>query len=118
LLDSELQILYALPLHHIKAMHSIFHFLLKGMTIMSHVLHLELPEDIYKPLVKNAKRKGRSPEEIAIEYLKSILLRLEDDPIEKFIGAFHSDISDWAEKHDNYLGQTLMEEMKKQEPGK
>jgi len=85
---------------------------------MGHVLYLELPEDIYKPLIKNAKRKGCSPEETAIEYLKSILVKFEDDPIEKFIGAFHSDNPDWADKHDKYLGQTLMEEMKKNETGK
>ncbi len=81
--------------------------------MMSHILKLELPEDIYKPLEKNARREGRSPEEIAIEYLKSILLKLEDDPIEKFIGAVHSNIPDWADEHDKYLGKTLMEEMKK-----
>ncbi len=81
---------------------------------MSHVLHLELPDDIYKPLVKNAKQKRLFPEEIAIEYLKSILLKLEDDPIEKFIGRFHSEIADWTNQHDKYVGQTLMmEEMKK-----
>lgn len=85
---------------------------------MNHVLQLELPEDIYKPLLKNARQRGRSPEEIVIQCLKSILLKLEDDPIEKFIGAFHSDIPDWADQHDKYLGHTLMEEMKKNEPGK
>lgn len=79
---------------------------------MSHVLQLELPEEIYKPLVKNAKQKGRSPEEIAIEYLKSILSKLEDDPIEKFIGAFQSDIPDWADQHDKYLGQAQIEKMR------
>jgi hypothetical protein len=76
---------------------------------MSHVLHLELPEDIYRPLAKNAEQKGRSPEEVAIEWLKSILKKLENDPIENFIGAIHSDIPDWADQHDKYLGQTLME---------
>ena len=85
---------------------------------MSHTLKLELPEDIYQPLVKSARLKGRSPEETAIEYLKSILLKLEDDPIEKFIGAFQSNIPDWADEHDKYLGQTLIKEMKQQEPGK
>ena len=85
---------------------------------MSHILKLELPEDIYKPLEKNARREGRSPEEIAIEYLKSILSKLEDDPIEKFIGAFHSDIPDWADQHDKYLGQAQIERMREKEPGK
>ncbi len=85
---------------------------------MSHVLQLELPEEIYKPLAKNAKQKGRSPEEIAIEYLKSILSKLEDDPIEKFIGAFRSDNPDWADQHDKYLGQAQIEKMREKEPGK
>ncbi len=84
---------------------------------MSHTLKLELPEDIYQPLLKNARRKGRSPEETAIEFLKSILGKWEDDPIEKIIGAFQSNIPDWADEHDKYLGRTLMNEMKQQEPG-
>lgn len=85
---------------------------------MSHTLKLELPEDIYQPLVKNAKRKGRSPEETAVEFLKSIVEKWEDDPIEKLIGAFQSNIRNWADEHDKYLGQSLMKEMKRQEPGK
>jgi len=45
--------------------------------------------------------------------------RLEDykyppviDPVEKFIGAFPSDVPDWASQPDKYLGQALMEEMR------
>ncbi len=28
------------------------------------------------------------------------------DPMEKFIGAFPSDVQDWADEHDRHLGQT------------
>src|ERR1700676_622798 len=45
--------------------------------------------------------------------------RLEDykyppviDPVEKFIGAFPSDVPDWASQPDKYLGEALMKEMR------
>jgi hypothetical protein len=31
------------------------------------------------------------------------------DPVEQFIGAFQSDLSDWSSDHDRYLGQTIKE---------
>jgi hypothetical protein len=34
---------------------------------------------------------------------------IEDDPLEKFIGAFNSEFPDWTEKHDYYLGKSLSE---------
>jgi hypothetical protein len=79
---------------------------------MNHILNLELPEDIYQPLIKIAEQKGGSPDELAIECLKSVLLKITDDTIEKFIEAFHSNIPDWADQHDKYLGQTQMDDMK------
>jgi hypothetical protein len=33
------------------------------------------------------------------------------DPLEQFIGAFRSDVPDWANQPDKYLGQSLMDEM-------
>jgi hypothetical protein len=32
---------------------------------------------------------------------------IEDDPIEEFVGAFNSEILDWTENHDIYLGKAL-----------
>lgn len=41
------------------------------------------------------------------------------DPVEPFIGAFRSDVPDWADQHDKYLGQSLMEEMRgESDPGR
>ncbi len=33
----------------------------------------------------------------------------EDDPGEEFIGAFNSELPDWTENHDVYLGKSLSE---------
>ncbi len=34
------------------------------------------------------------------------------DPVEQYIGAFPSEVPDWTNEHDKYLGQTQAEEMK------
>jgi hypothetical protein len=31
-----------------------------------------------------------------------------DDPFEQFIGAFSSTVLDWADRHDEYIGRSLM----------
>jgi len=35
-----------------------------------------------------------------------------DDPFEKFIGSLHTDVPDWADNHDKYIGEQLMREMR------
>ena len=35
-----------------------------------------------------------------------------DDPFKKFIGAFKSDVPDWADNHDKYLGEELAKDLK------
>jgi len=75
---------------------------------MGYTLMLEVPEDIYEPLVQTAKRTGRPPEELAVEWLVAAVRDAMNDPIENFIGAFSSNTPDWADQHDKYIGQTLM----------
>ena len=78
---------------------------------MGHTLMLEVPENIYQPLAKTAEQRGGTPEELAMEWLLTASHLVVDDPVENFIGAFHSNISDWADQHDKYIGQTLMSQM-------
>ncbi len=80
---------------------------------MPHKLMLELPEDVFQPLQEIANRCGKTPEQLAIEWLRASGLQAACDPLEEFIGAFPSNIPDWADQHDKYFGQTLMEQ-----PGK
>jgi hypothetical protein len=76
---------------------------------MSYKLLLELPQNVYEPLVKTAAQIGKTPEELAISWLSAAIQQCIDDPLEKFIGAFPSNGSDWADQHDQYLGRTLID---------
>ena len=78
---------------------------------MEHILTLEVPQDVYEPLAKTAQQTGQTPEEVAVEWLAAALRQVVDDPIERFIGALRSNIPDWVDQHDEYIGQALMEQM-------
>ncbi len=79
---------------------------------MTHSLTLEVPENIYQPLAEEAEAKGRKVEEIALEILANGKPKPVDDPFEKFIGSFDSKGMDWARRHDEYLGENLMRELR------
>jgi hypothetical protein len=76
---------------------------------MNHTLQLEIPENLYEPLVKVAAKMGRTPEELALVWLATAVQQFEEDPLEKFIGAFSSNIPDWADQHDQYIVQGLVD---------
>lgn len=78
---------------------------------MGHTLTLEVPEDAYRPLAETARQRGSTPEELAVEWLVTAIYHAVNDPVEQFIGAFSSNISDWADQHDKYLGQAVMDSM-------
>ena len=78
---------------------------------MGYPLTLNIPKHIYEPLVKTAEKTGRTPEELALEWLGTASCTASEDPVENFIGAFKSDIPDWADAHDKYIGQTLAKHM-------
>ncbi len=79
---------------------------------MTHSIVLEVPENIYKGIVKEAESKKRKVEEIALERLAKDAPHGIEDPFEKFIGAFDSGGKDWANRHDEYLGENLMSELR------
>jgi hypothetical protein len=72
---------------------------------MGHQLTLQIPDDLYTPLTQVANKMSQTPEELILGYLSQALQsQVTDDPIEDFIGAFHGDVPDWLEQHDQYLG--------------
>lgn len=79
---------------------------------MVHTLTLEVAEEIYQPLLKTAAQTGQTPEELAAQWLANAVRRFADDPLDKFIGALDTGIPDWADQHDKYIGQALMEEVR------
>ncbi|MEI2690691.1 MAG: hypothetical protein V9H69_13680 [Anaerolineae bacterium] len=77
---------------------------------MTHALTLELPEQVYETLMKAATRQGQRPEAVAIQWLATASESQLDDPFEQFIGAFSSNVPDWADRHDEYLRPAMLPE--------
>lgn len=69
---------------------------------MGHTLLLEVPENVYELLTKTAEQVGRPREALTAKWLVATINRLAYDPLEKFIGAFSSGVSNWADDHDQY----------------
>ncbi len=75
------------------------------------VLTLDLPEEIYQPLLKTARTNDKKVEEVAVEVLASVKSKKVADPFERFIGSVKSDITDLAENHDKYIGEDLAQDL-------
>lgn len=76
---------------------------------MSRKLILDVPNEVYDPLARTAKQTGATPEQLAIDWLAAISRHAAKDPLEKWIGAIPSSVSDWSDQHDKYLGKGLTE---------
>ncbi len=79
---------------------------------MTHSLVLEVPESIYQPIVEEAETEGRKVEEIALERLAVKKPQTMAHPLDEFVGAFRSDVPDWADNHNKYLGEELAKDLK------
>ncbi len=79
---------------------------------MTHSLTIEVPENIYRGIVNEAESKKRKVEDIALERLAKDTPPPIDDSLDNFVGAFSSDVPDWTEKHDEYIGEKLAEDLK------
>ena len=84
---------------------------------MGHALTLDVPEDVYQSLRRQAEQTGQSPEAFAIQLLATATQHLGTDPLEQFIGAFSSHGTDWVDHHDAYLGQAVRDTMRREAPG-
>ncbi|MCX8062815.1 MAG: hypothetical protein N3D16_09555 [Anaerolineales bacterium] len=80
---------------------------------MERTLSLELPDHIYQVLEKLAERTGKTPEQFAIDCLTNALQESNVDPLDQFIGAFRTGIEGWADQHDRYLGESILEHLRK-----
>ena len=76
---------------------------------MSHQLILDVPNEVYDPLAHTAKNTGATPEQLAVDWLVAMSRHAAKDPVENWIGALPSNISDWSDQHDKYLGEGLLE---------
>ena len=78
---------------------------------MERTLVLEVPEEVYQPLIKKAQQIGQTPEKVVLQWLTNALRSVSDDPLLQLAGAFESEITDLSEKHDEYIGRGLMRKL-------
>jgi hypothetical protein len=83
---------------------------------MNHQLILQVPSTVFEPLARSARQVGKSPEEMAVEWLSSASREVNDDPIDGIIGCIASEVPDWADQHDQYLGRALADELAPSKP--
>ena len=74
---------------------------------MSTTLTLEIPDQIYRPLLKKADKRGKTLDQILIELLGDVVKDELDDPLLQLAGTFSSGIKDFSANHDFYIGQEL-----------
>jgi hypothetical protein len=79
---------------------------------MAHKLTLEIPDEAYEYLRKEAEEMKATPEEIASEWLEATIRRMANDPLLQLAGTLECDVTDVSERHDYYIGQALLEEMR------
>lgn len=91
---------------------------------MMHTLTIELSEETFVVIQDQAKEKGVEPAQVATEWLSDAARRAEGmtdvgnhmpvlkyDPLDDFIGSMQSGVTDFAERHHDYLGETIWKEM-------
>jgi hypothetical protein len=80
---------------------------------MSHQITLNLPDDIYQPLLEKAQGSGKTLEALVSEYIVQIF---HSKPgygrVRRWAGALTSDVPDAGTRHDEYLGEALLEELR------
>ena len=74
---------------------------------MAHPLTIDIPEPAYHTLEKWANQKGTTPEALARDWVAHRIIELENDPLMCWAGAIDSDVTDVAQRHDEYLAQGL-----------
>ena len=79
---------------------------------MTHSITFELPDAAYKRLVEKALKSGKRVEDFVAEQVMNGDAAPVDDPFEKFIGSLDTDIHDWADNHDKYIGEALYRELR------
>jgi hypothetical protein len=78
---------------------------------------IDLPEALQQSLLSQAAQTQTTPEQFIIQLLTQNLIpntppsNLTNDPLFQLIGCIDSDILDVAEKHDEYIGQAIYEEI-------
>lgn len=79
-----------------------------------HQLTVEIPDNVYQPLLQKAKDRGQTVELMAQECLTALVQPVAPGSrLRKWAGALASGITDVGTRHDDYIGQALYDELHK-----
>ncbi len=79
---------------------------------MTHQITLEIPDEVYQPLVQKARAIGQAVEVVASACLaESVQKEMPGSRLRRWAGAFASGVPDAAARHHDYLGQPLHDEL-------
>ena len=78
---------------------------------MTHPITLDIPDEVFQPLLRLAQEKGQTVETIANACLAESVAPLPGGRLRRWIGASSSNIPDASLRHDDYLGQAILDEM-------
>ena len=91
---------------------------------MAKIFTITLSDDLEQALTAQAERLNKSLEEIVLQVLSQQLTtslptnsvpQVDTDPLLRLIGSLSIDIPDLAENHDYYIGESLCQELKRDE---
>ncbi len=82
---------------------------------MNRTITLEIPEETYEAIKMQAEIRGLEPAQMVVEWLSEAIRRAQiatEDPLEALIGTIECEVSGVAERHDYYVGQALVKELR------
>jgi hypothetical protein len=85
---------------------------------MAKILTITLPDVLEQVLTQTAAQANQSAEDLILQLLTQKLIPAsapETDPLIALFGSIQSNYSDLADRHDDYIGQNLYEEMYRDE---
>ncbi len=74
-------------------------------------LTIEVEDELYEAVAGMATQARKTTEELGAEWFALAVERLLNDSLLKLAGSITSEVPDWADRHDEYLGRALYEEM-------
>ena len=78
---------------------------------MAATLTIEMPDELFEQLQRQARDKSTTPEALAAEYLATMVSSHSHDRLRRWAGSLASGVTDASLRHDDYIGQALYEEL-------
>ena len=82
---------------------------------MSRTLSVEVADWCYQALADLSRKEGKPPEDLGSQWLTAAVRLCSEDQVLKLSGIVDSETPELAERHDDYLGDQLSDEMTNQE---